>query len=106
MWIADVQYPRNRGAGNERPGDRGRCAAFGDDVECRKTFDAKEFHVGEVEYQASAVGAVSEYIACETVNVRRVHLADRTDADHRIAVPFGAQKQPAACAFGNGSGWT
>src|SRR3954464_2687561 len=106
MWIADLQHPRDRGAGDQGPRDRGGCAASGNDVEKRKAFDAKELHVGQVEDQASAVGAVPKHITHETVSVRRVDLSGHADADHRPAVPFGAQKHSLACDFGRSSRWT
>src|SRR6476469_1918009 len=106
MWIADLQHPRDRRAGDQGPRDRGRCAASGNDVEERKAFDAKEFDAGQVKEQASAVGAVPKHIPDETVGVRRVDLSGHADADHGPAVPFSAQKHSLACEFGGGYRWT
>src|SRR6476660_6535838 len=102
MWIADLEHPHDRRAGDQGPRDHGCCAASRNDVEERKAFDAKEFHAGQVEDQASAVGAVPKHIPHETIGVRRVDLSGHADADHGPAVPFSAQKHSLACDFSGG----
>lgn len=48
-----------------------------------KTFDAKEFQVREVEYQAWVVDGMAEHVVRELVSIRRVDLAGGRDMHHR-----------------------